>query len=161
MASVPQHGDQAYSEIVKVRIWISRLYFSFSSRRCHSLLDMRVTAVRGTRSVFSLRRRIRAAVSGLGVGVRQSGTLEGGTQLGGFRSKPLELGGVESNPIPSHHLAGDLHNSLLHGPTPTRHIIADRFGGRRGISHTTLSGLFPPDVVRTRGLHQSLFGIRG
>ena len=80
---------------------------------------------------FSLRRRFRkAAVSGLGVGVRHSGTLEGGTQLGGFRSKPLELGGVESNPIPSHHLAGDLRNSLLHGPTPNRHIIADRFGAR-------------------------------
>ena len=45
-----------------------------------------------------LRRRIReAAICGFGVGVRPFGTLEGGTQLGGFLSRPLELGGVASN----------------------------------------------------------------
>ena len=98
----------------------------FSSRHCHSLLDVRVTTVR-EESVPFLRRICEAAVSDFCVGVRHS-------DIG--RRHPIRKVSIEPSrvrrgciqPIPSHHLTTS-RNSLFHGPT----------------------GLFTPDVVRTRG----------
>ena len=47
--SVPQHDDQAYNTIVKERIWINKLCFSFASRtlalRCTTRLHINFTSL--------------------------------------------------------------------------------------------------------------------
>ena len=44
--SVPQHGDQAYKVIVKVRIWDNGFYFTLRPDAATPLLGMRATTVR-------------------------------------------------------------------------------------------------------------------
>ena len=77
--SVPQHGDQAYKVIVKVRIWNNGFYFTLRPDVATPLLGMRATTVREGPDIdetkvrvlspimhlfvsLSLRRRVRAAL---------------------------------------------------------------------------------------------------
>ena len=53
---------------------------------------------------------------------------EGPCSEGFDRTSRARRGWIQ--PLPSHHLAGDLRNSLFHGPIPIWHIIADHFGAR-------------------------------
>ena len=127
-----------------MRIWISRLYFSFSSRRCHSLLDMRVTTVREEPVPFFLSDVVFAQQ--FLASVSECGTPETWKEGPSSECRPLELGGVGSNPS---HLTTWRETSATHFSTvlpalrlpsivlsiSIKHITADRCGGRRGISY--------------------------